>query len=303
MPDNVNKKISFKDTLNLPHTDFPIRANPKEDDLAMLTRWDRENLYERAFVQNKGNNTFILHDGPPYANGHLHLGHAYNKILKDIVCKSQRMLGMHVPVVPGWDCHGLPIEFAVTKENPHLHGAELKKACREYATKWINVQKYEFKQLGVVMHWDKPYLTMDFNYEANILRAFSILVENNYIERKNKTVPWCPSCQTVLASAEIEYQDRKDPSIYVLFTLNDTASEKLLPNLHKPISLLVWTTTPWTLPLNRAVLLKPNTQYVILETADNYIIVGKTLADDIAQKLSIEKKIITEFNSNDMGSG
>ena len=301
MPESENKKKSFKDTLNLPTTNFPIRANHKEDDAVMLKRWKSENLYIRSFDANKGATKFIMHDGPPYANGHLHSGHAYNKILKDIVCKSQRMFGKHVPVTPGWDCHGLPIEFAVTKENPALSGAELKKACRNYAQKWIAIQKYEFKQLGVLMNWDNPYLTMDYSYEAHILRAFGLLVENNYIERKNKTVPWCPSCQTVLASAEIEYQDRKDPSIYVLFTLHDDIATRLFPQLHnKAISLLVWTTTPWTLPLNRAVLLKPNTEYAVLDAGDNYIIVGKALVEKIAGLLNIPKNIVVEFNSQEL---
>jgi len=298
MPELDNKKISFKDTLNLPTTNFPMRANHKEDDAAMLKRWEDENLYMRSFELNKGSKKFILHDGPPYANGHLHIGHAYNKILKDIVCKSQRMLGKHVPVVPGWDCHGLPIEFAVTKENPVLAGAELKKACREYAQKWIAVQKYEFKQLGVLMNWDSPYLTMDYGYEAKILNAFGLLVEQQYIERKNKTVPWCPTCQTSLASAEIEYSDRKDPSIYVIFTLQNSITVQLFPQLQdKPVSFLVWTTTPWTLPLNRAVLLKPNTEYAVLDAGSNYIIVGKTLIDKIATLLNIDKTIVAECNS------
>ncbi len=292
------EKKSFKDTLNLPHTDFPIRPNHKEDDPKLLQRWEKENLCQRAFNLHKGQEKFILHDGPPYANGHLHLGHAYNKILKDIVTKSQRMMGKHVPVVPGWDCHGLPIEFAVKKENPELSGDALKKACREYATKWINIQREEFKQLGVIMNWDHPYTTMSFDYEARILNAFGILVKKGYIERKNKTVPWCPTCQTVLASAEIEYQDRKDPSIYVLFTLEKSTADELFPQLQdKPISLLVWTTTPWTLPLNRAVLLKPNTEYAILEAGDNYIVVGKALVDKMVAMLEIPKNVVTEFNS------
>lgn len=301
MTEQNNQKKSFKDTLNLPETNFPIRPNHKEDDARMLERWANENLYKRSFEKNKGEEKFILHDGPPYANGHIHLGHAYNKILKDIVCKSQRMMGKQVPVTPGWDCHGLPIEFAVKKENPELSGDALKKACREYAQKWIEVQKHEFKQLGVLMDWDNPYLTMDFNYEAHTLNAFGILVENGYIERKNKTVPWCPTCQTVLASAEIEYQDRKDPSLYVLFTLEENASKSLFPQLNnKPISLLVWTTTPWTLPLNRAVLLKPNTDYVVLETENNYIIVGKSRVSAIAQLLNINATFVAEFNSQEL---
>ena len=301
MTEQNNQKKSFKDTLNLPHTNFPIRPNHKEDDALMLKRWESENLYKRSFEKNKGEEKFVLHDGPPYANGHIHIGHAYNKTLKDIVCKSQRMMGKHVPVTPGWDCHGLPIEFAVKKENPGLSGDALKKECRTYAQKWIDVQRHEFKQLGVLMDWDNPYLTMSFEYEARTLNAFGILVENGYIERKNKTVPWCPSCQTVLASAEIEYQDRKDPSLYVLFTLQPNVCLQLFPQLtNKPVSLLVWTTTPWTLPLNRAVILKPNTDYVVLETADNYIIVGKSRANAIAQLLDIQPTIVAEFNAQDL---
>ena len=292
------EKKSFKDTLNLPHTDFPIRSNHKEDDPKMVNRWVDTNLYQRAFNVHKGKEKFILHDGPPYANGHIHIGHAYNKILKDIVTKSQRMMGKHVPVTPGWDCHGLPIEFAVKKENPELQGDALKKACREYATKWISIQREEFKKLGVIMDWDNPYLTMDFGYESHILNAFGILVEKGYIERKNKTVPWCPTCQTVLASAEIEYQDRKDPSIYVFFSLEKNAQDDLFPLLqNKSVSLLVWTTTPWTLPLNRAVLLKPDTDYAVLEVGDNYIAVGKDLVTPIAQLLNIPENIIAIFNS------
>jgi isoleucyl-tRNA synthetase len=304
MSQQTTEKKSFKDTLNLPHTNFPIRSNHKEDDPKLLQRWENENLYQRAFNMHKSEEKFILHDGPPYANGHIHIGHAYNKTLKDIVTKSQRMMGKHVPVTPGWDCHGLPIEFAVKKENPELQGDALKKACREYANKWINVQRQEFKQLGVIMDWDNPYTTMNFEYEARILNAFGVLVERGYIERKNKTVPWCPTCQTVLASAEIEYQDRKDPSLYVLFLLETNVSKHLFPLLgNKPINLLVWTTTPWTLPLNRAVLLKPNTDYAILEAGDNYIAVGKELVTSIAKLLNIEENIIAIFNSQVLVDG
>lgn len=298
MSQETAEKKSFKNTLNLPHTDFPIRSNHKEDDPKIIQRWADTNLYQRAFNLHKGQEKFILHDGPPYANGHTHIGHAYNKTLKDIVAKSQRMMGKHVPVTPGWDCHGLPIEFAVKKENPDLQGDDLKKSCREYAHKWINVQRQEFKQLGVIMDWDNPYLTMDFGYEARILNAFGTLVERGYIERKNKTVPWCPTCQTVLASAEIEYQDRKDPSLYVLFSLEKSTQDDVFPLLqNKPLNLLVWTTTPWTLPLNRAVLLKPDTDYAVLESGDNYIAVGKDLVTQIAQLLSIPENIIAIFNS------
>ena len=209
MAADQTEKISFKNTLNLPTTDFPIRSNPAQEDPALIARWQHENLYETTFEANKGAEKFILHDGPPYSNGNIHLGHAYNKILKDIVCKYQRMSGKQVPVTPGWDCHGLPIELKVSAENPGATPVELKKKCREYAQGWIDTQRTEFKNLGVLFDWDHPYITMSYSYEASILKAFGIFIEKGYIERKNKTVPWCFSCKTVLAAAEIEYADRK----------------------------------------------------------------------------------------------
>jgi len=273
--ENGTKKISYKDTLNLPRTDFPIRADHKEEDPKLRARWQKEKLDQKTFYQNEGKEKFILADGPPYANGHLHLGHAYNKILKDMVAKYQRMRGKQVPVVPVWDCHGLPIEIQVTKEQPGLTGIYLKKACRAFAQKWVDIQREEFKVLGVFFYWDKPRLTMDFEYEASILEAFGIFVESGYIEKKQKTVPWCFSCKTVLATAEIEYQDRKDPSIYVRFPLTNQVIEKVLPSLQgKKVSLIVWTTTPWTLPLNRAVLVKPQTGYSVVEHEGEYLIMG-----------------------------
>ncbi len=310
------ENISFKDTLNLPRTDFPIRANTKEEDPAMLARWEKENLFSTSFMQNAGKKKFILHDGPPYANGNIHIGHAYNKILKDMVTKSQRMLGKHVPVTPGWDCHGLPIELKVTKENPGLDRVALKKACRTYAQGWIDVQRAEFKKLGVLMDWDRPYLTMAYEYESYILKAFGDFVRQGYIERKNKTVPWCPSCETVLASAEIEYEDRKDPSVYVFFKLEQHIVDKLFPKLAgKPVNILIWTTTPWTLPLNRAVMVKPGASYVIMDVNGTLIMVGKERAQAIAalvlQQAQDEREpvhgeqgrttnIVAEFNADDL---
>lgn len=293
-----SEAVSFKDTLNLPKTDFPIRANPKVDDPAMVKRWEDEHIYKKTFYAHEGQEKYILHDGPPYANGFLHCGHAFNKIQKDITCKSQRMMGKQVPVTPGWDCHGLPIEYKVVQENPDFEPAALKKACRAYAAKWVDIQRQQFKNMGVFMDWGRPYLTMDFEYEANIMKAFSEFVEQGYIERKNKTVPWCATCQTVLASAEIEYQDRKDPSIYVLFGLEGSVAKNLFPHLtDKPINLLVWTTTPWTLPLNRAVLVRPGAAYVVLDAGNYYLLVGKQLADTLVAKLGIEKKIVAEIAS------
>lgn len=296
--DNKNEKsISFKDTLNLPVTDFPIRANLKEEDKAVLDRWQKEDLYTASFDVNNDQKKYILHDGPPYANGHIHLGHAYNKILKDIVAKSRRMMGYHVPVIPGWDCHGLPIEIKVSQENPGLNSLELKKSCRNYAQEWINIQREEFKQLGILMDWQRPYITMDPHYEAMTVRAFGKLVKREYIERKNKTVAWCFSCKTTLASAEIEYKDRKDPSIFVLFAL-EKLNINLNINLDEPVYILVWTTTPWTLPLNRAVLVNSTGNYVLLNLKNKKIIVGSEVADKIVAMLGEEKKVIKEFNAS-----
>lgn len=291
-------KVSYKNTLNLPKTDFPIRSNPKVDDQLMLERWQQEDLYRKTFFAHEGRTKYILHDGPPYANGHLHLGHALNKILKDIAGKAQRMMGKHVPITPGWDCHGLPIELKVSKEHPNLDRTAFKKACRAYAQKWIDIQREEFKKLGVLMDWENPYLTMNFSYEASILKALGMFIEKGYIERKNKTVPWCPSCQTVLASAEIEYADRKDPSVYTLFTLTSDVVDLIAPELKdKEVHLLVWTTTPWTLPLNRAVLLKPSAEYVILDIDGQYVVTARQLADDVAALKGVPTKIIATFNS------
>ena len=310
---------SFKDTLNLPKTDFPIRANSKVDDPAVLERWEKENLYKKTFEKNESADKYILHDGPPYANGNIHLGHAYNKILKDIVTKVKRMAGYHVPVTPGWDCHGLPIELKVSQERKFDSKIELKKACREYANNWINIQREEFKKLGVLMDWEHPYVTMSPEYEAATVRAFGIFVKKEYIERKNKTVAWCYSCETVLASAEIEYEDRKDPSLYVLFTLKD--SKKYFPEIDSA-DIVVWTTTPWTLPLNRAVMLQKGASYSLIQvneealaglkkssvsgeippkplaTANKYIIVGSLVAPKFCKLLNVECKVIKEFNSS-----
>ena len=295
------KKVSFKETLNLPKTEFPLRANAVVNDPIMIKRWEKENVFKKSFEYNAGKEKYILHDGPPYANGHIHLGTAYNKILKDIIAKSQRMMGKHVPVTPGWDCHGLPIELKVTKDTPGLEPKELKERCRAYAQHWVNVQRHEFKELGVLMDWDDPYLTMAPEYEASIIRAFGEFVDQGYIERKNKTVPWCSSCKTVLATAEIEYYDRKDPSIYVLFALEQQAIDIVLPTLKgKVVYALIWTTTPWTLPLNRAVLLKPKSTYAILKINDRYIAVGKELVAKIVHMLKIENKVIAEFISDDL---
>lgn len=307
------EKKSFKDTLNLPRTDFNIRADAQKKETEILNRWVKDDLYNKAVSENKGKEKFILHDGPPFANGHAHMGHALNRTLKDIVCKFKRMSGYHVVSVPGWDCHGLPIELKVLKDLSEKDGKdriEFKKKCREYAQKWIDTQKEEIKRLGVVTDWDHPYITMSPEYEAEILRCFATFVEKGYIDRKEKTVPWCASCETVLAISEIEYKDKKDPSCYILFPL-DVEGTPLCDILrqaqgerleNKKVNLLIWTTTPWTIPLNRAVVMHPNAKYVVLRgrSEDEVFIVGKDLADKICEISGIEKKVILEIDSSDL---
>ncbi len=275
---DTGRVSEFKDTLNLPRTDFPLRGDSKVNDPLMLERWEREGLSAKVMSCNSGSAKFILHDGPPYANGSIHLGHAYNKILKDIIAKAHRMMGFHVPLVPGWDCHGLPIEHKVLTDQPGISGEVLKKACRTYALRWVHAQRDEFKRLGVLMDWQHPYITMDPLYEASIVRAFAALVREGYVERKNKTVPWCFSCKTTLATAEIEYQDRTDPSLYVLFELSGEDCVRLFSKIKGPLYFVVWTTTPWTLPLNRAVWLKNGAQYQRITVDGKEVIVAESLA-------------------------
>lgn len=294
------KSVSFKDTLQLPRTDFPMRPNAAIDDPAMISRWANEGLYEKAFYAHQGNKKYILHMGPPYSNGHIHLGHAYTTTLKDIMTKSYRMAGYHAPVTPGWDCHGLPIEKKVVEMHPNLPPVELKKACRSYAQGWVDTQRSEFKRLGILMNWDHPYLTMAPGYEADVIRAFGQLVHDGFIERKNKTVPWCFHDSTVLAAAEIEYKERKDPSIYVRFELDQKSAQALIPEIKdEPVSLLIWTTTPWTLPLNRAVLMNPEAGYVLTRLGGKLTIVGARTLSSLAALVNQSAEVLRKFHGAD----
>jgi len=290
--------VSFKDTLNLPRTDFPIRPNAVLDDPAMIVRWETNGLYAKAFNAHAPAQKYVLHVGPPFSNGHIHLGHAYNGTLKDIITKAHRMAGYHVPVTPGWDCHGLPIEINVAQSGKALTRLEMKKACRDYAQHWVDVQRSEFKRLGILMDWDRPYLTMSPAYEGAVVRGFGEFYKQGYIQRKNKSVPWCFSCKTVLAAAEIEYKDRKDPSIYVLFPFAQEISARLFPEAQgQEVSLLIWTTTPWTLPLNRAVILKSHAEYVLAELNGSLIIVGAQTLPLLEKTMQQTARVIKKFTA------
>jgi isoleucyl-tRNA synthetase len=254
----------YKDTLNLPETGFPMKANLPEREPEILKFWESEKIYEKMGAGNMGHGTYILHDGPPYANGHIHIGHALNKILKDIIVKYKSMQGFHCPYVPGWDCHGLPIELEVDKglgaRKGEIDILQKRALCREYAGKFVDIQREEFKRLGVFGDWSSPYLTMSYDYEGSIARELMAFVRGGYVYKGKKPVHWCPSCVTALAEAEVEYADKESPSIYVRFRV--VAEDLARLGLEgREAYLVIWTTTPWTLPANLALALHPDLDY------------------------------------------
>ena len=269
----------YKKTLNLPRTDFPMKANLAAREPETLKRWRELNLYQRLREQGKGRPRYVLHDGPPYANGDIHIGHAVNKILKDIIVKSKTLGGFDAPYVPGWDCHGLPIELAVEKQigkaGVQVDAAKFRQACREYAREQVGRQREDFIRLGVLGDWEHPYLTMDFAQEADIVRALGRIVAKGHVVRGHKPVHWCSDCGSALAEAEVEYMDRTSPAVDVRFAAAD-AEEFLSRCEHTaghagegPIHVVIWTTTPWTLPANQAVALHPRLEYVLVQCVGN----------------------------------
>ncbi len=250
--------MNYKNTLNLPHTDFPMKANLAQREPELLRVWEETHLYRQIQRARAEAELFVLHDGPPFANGDVHMGTALNKILKDMVVKSQTMLGKRAPYVPGWDCHGLPIEYKVVRESGGLSPVEVRKRCEAFARKFIRIQREQFKRLGVLGDWEHPYLTMDPAYEAEILRAFAVFVEKGLVYRSKKPVFWSTGAQTALAEAEVEYQERDDTAVFVKFPI-------VTGELAGKASVAIWTTTPWTLPANLAVAVHPNEIYVVQE--------------------------------------
>jgi isoleucyl-tRNA synthetase len=268
----------YKSTINLPVTGFPMKADLAKREPQMLAAWERDDIYGKIRNAAKGRPTYILTDGPPYANGALHLGHSLNKILKDIIVKSRTLDGYDAPYVPGWDCHGLPIEMQVEKTHGRVgqkvSAKDFRAACREYAIKQVDLQRTEFKRLGVLGDWDHPYLTMLPRFEAEQLRAFSLIIKNGHLYKGFKPVHWCLNCRSALAEAEVEYEDKTSPSVYVRFEVVDRTElatrlgisvEQQRSLSEEPTSLAIWTTTPWTLPANRAVALHPQFIYSLTE--------------------------------------
>jgi isoleucyl-tRNA synthetase len=274
---------NYKDTLNLPRTDFPMKANLPAREPELLKQWEETRLYQQIQKSRKGRELFVLHDGPPFANGDVHMGTALNKILKDFVVKSQTMLGKRAPYVPGWDCHGLPIEYKVVKESRSLSPLEVRKKSEAFARKFINIQREQFKRLGVFGDWEHPYLTMDPKYEAEILRAFAVFVEEGLVYQAQKPVFWSTGAQTALAEAEVEYQERDDTAVYVRFPLPHDQLLKIGLPTDKPVSVAIWTTTPWTLPANLAIAVDCDADYEVLGNEKERVIIARKLHDQFIQ--------------------
>ncbi|MBN1627545.1 MAG: isoleucine--tRNA ligase [Deltaproteobacteria bacterium] len=295
--------MDYKSTLNLPDTQFPMKANLVKKEPETLERWEKEDLYGMIRNASAGRKQYILHDGPPYANGNIHMGTAFNKILKDIIIKSKQMAGFDVPYVPGWDCHGLPIEHKVDmelgKKKLGLTQVEIRQACRKYAEKYVDIQRNEFKRLGVLGEWNNPYLTMSYPYEATIVREFGKFALNGGVQQSKKPVYWCMSCRTALAEAEVEYEQHSSPSIYVKFPMISDLSQ-VFPSLkRKKVSIVIWTTTPWTIPANLAIALHPDLDYAAIEAGDDVLIMADGLADICMNSFGIpDYRVLERFNAS-----
>ena len=289
----------YKDTLNLPQTEFPMRGNLPQREPEMLKFWQDKDIYRKQREQFANKPRFMLHDGPPYANGVIHVGHAMNKVLKDIITKSRHQLGYDSPYVPGWDCHGLPIEQKVEqkigKPGPKVTAAEFRKACREFAKSQVELQKGEFIRLGVFGYWDKPYITAAPETEAGIVRGLAEIVKRNHVVNGFKPINWCLDCGSSLAEAEVEYQDKTSISIDVRFPVRDLADLKKRFNYDGELDaadVVIWTTTPWTLPANVAVSVHPEFTYVLAQTSAGVLIVAEDMLEGLAKHWALDDEPI-----------
>ena len=307
----------YKSTLNLPKTAFPMKGNLAQREPQRLKRWEEMDLYAKQREVASGRPKFILHDGPPYANGEIHIGHAVNKVLKDIIVKSRGLDGFDAPYVPGWDCHGLPIELQVEKKagkpGHKLTAAEFRKACRIYAGKQVDKQRTDFKRLGVTGDWDNPYLTMDYHFEADIIRTLGHIVENGHVQKGFKPVHWCTDCGSALAEAEVEYKDKNSFAIDVRFAVLD--EEALLSRCQHvrsgheggPISFVIWTTTPWTLPANQAVALNPELEYAVVECegprGNERLVIADAMLKDVMARYGVEEYHVVGYANGEVLEG
>ncbi|MBV6786972.1 isoleucine--tRNA ligase [Xanthomonas campestris pv. uppalii] len=295
----------YKATLHLPATEFPMRGDLPKREPAMLERWEREGFYAQLRANAAGRPLFVLHDGPPYANGQIHLGHAVNKILKDIIVKSKYLAGFDAPYIPGWDCHGLPIEIAIEKKygkvGVKLDAAQFRQKCREYATEQIDLQRRDFKRLGVIGDWDNPYKTLDFRFEANEIRALAKVVDNGHLTRGVKPVHWCFDCGSALAEAEIEYADKVSPTVDIAYPARDPGAVAAAFGARLPagvgVAVPIWTTTPWTLPASLAVSLGAELDYVLVEgPADRgqprWLVIAEALAAKALARYGVDAVVV-----------
>ncbi|KAF1721955.1 isoleucine--tRNA ligase [Pseudoxanthomonas wuyuanensis] len=295
----------YKATLNLPATDFPMRGDLPKREPETLARWESGNLYAQLRDNAKGRPLFVLHDGPPYANGAIHLGHAVNKILKDIIVKSKYLAGFDAPYIPGWDCHGLPIEIAIEKKygkvGTKLDAVEFRQKCREYANQQIDIQRKDFKRLGVLGDWDNPYRTLDFRFEANEIRALAKVIDNGHLTRGVKPVHWCFDCGSALAEAEIEYQDKVSPAVDVAYAARDSQALARIFGVELPdgadIAVPIWTTTPWTLPASLAVSLGGDLDYALVEGPPHegrrrWLVLADALAARALQRYGVQEALV-----------
>ena len=300
MSENNNpEKMDYAKTLNLPKTSFKMKANLAQKEPLTLRDWKKAEIYEKSL--NEGAPFFVLHDGPPYANGDIHIGHALNKILKDIILKYKRLRGYNAPYIPGWDTHGLPIEWKIMEElgekAKNMTPLQIRQECKKYALKWIEKQKEGFKRLGILGNWENPYITLMPEYEAEQLKVFKEIYENGYVYKGLKPVYWSPTTETALAEAEIEYKDVESHSIYVKFE----GTQDLLDKLGvEEASILIWTTTPWTLPANLGVFLHPEFDYGLYKTEKGNIVVAKELAETVFNTLGISYELLKEFKGTEL---
>ena len=296
---NVEDKVDYAKTLNLPKTSFKMKANLAQKEPLTLRDWKKAEIYEKSL--NEGAPFFVLHDGPPYANGDIHIGHALNKILKDIILKYKRLRGYNAPYIPGWDTHGLPIEWKIMEElgekAKNMTPLQIRQECKKYALKWVEKQKEGFKRLGILGNWDNPYITLRPEYEAEQLKVFKEIYENGYIYKGLKPVYWSPTTETALAEAEIEYKDVTSHSIYVKFEGEKDLTDKLGVDV---ASILIWTTTPWTLPANLGVFLHPEFDYGLYKTEKGNLIVAKELAEDVFKTLDLSYELLKEFKGTEL---
>ena len=300
MSENNNpEKVDYAKTLNLPKTSFKMKANLAQKEPLTLRDWKKAEIYEKSLKE--GAPFFVLHDGPPYANGDIHIGHALNKILKDIILKYKRLRGYNAPYIPGWDTHGLPIEWKIMEElgekAKNMTPLQIRQECKKYALKWVEKQKEGFKRLGILGNWDNPYITLRPEYEAEQLKVFKEIYENGYIYKGLKPVYWSPTTETALAEAEIEYKDVTSHSIYVKFEGEKDLTDKLGVD---EASILIWTTTPWTLPANLGVFLHPEFDYGLYKTEKGNLVVAKDLAEDVFKTLALSYELLKEFKGTEL---